>query len=226
MTLLSAQKRQLIGKKVKKLRKKQLLPAVVYGSSRSPLAIALELTDFSKVYKDAGTSSLVDLSIDGDKPFKVLIHEPQTHYLTNQPIHVDLYAVKMTEKLETSIPLEFIGTSKAVEELEGNFISNKDEISVRCLPADLVSKIEVDISVLETFDDQIKVKDLSVPNGIEIMEDPDDVVALVSAPISEEELEAELAEDQTAEAVAVEELNKEKEAIAEPEETETENQTN
>ena len=152
----------------------------------------------------------------------MLLHEPQEHYLHGGPVHADFYAVKMTEKIETAIPIHFTGTSAAVEELEGNLIINKDELEIRCLPADLIPAVEVDLSALATFDDSIRVSDIKVPETIEIMLDPAEVIATVAAPISEEELEAELATDTTeAEAAAVEELGKE-EAPAEGEAAEGE----
>lgn len=209
---LQAEKRAVIGKKVKNLRLKGLLPAVVYGHGLEATSISINAGDFRKAYHEAGTSTLVDLKIGDDKPVKVLFHEPQPHHLLGTPLHVDLYAVKMTEKIETAIPINFIGVSPAVDELEGNFIANRDELNIRCFPGDLIPSVEVDITNLKTFDDQIRVSDIKVPETVEIMDDAEDVVALVQAPISEAELEAELAPEvgsAEAEAAAVEELAKE-----------------
>lgn len=214
---LLAEKRTVTGKKVKNLRLKGQLPAVVYGHGLDATSISINAGDFRKAYHEAGTSTLVDLKIGDDKPIKVLFHEPQQHHLLSTPLHVDLYAVKMTEKIETAIPIHFEGVAPAVDELEGNFIANRDELNIRCFPGDLIPSVEVDISVLATFDDQIRVADLKLPETIEIMDDAEDVIALVQAPISEEALEAELAEDTTAEAAAVEELAKEGEEPAEGE---------
>lgn len=222
---LHAEAREVTGKKVKKLRQRAVMPAVVYGRDLEPSPISIDLKAFKKVYAEAGTSALVDLTIDEAKPIKVLLHEPQTHYLNGEPIHADFYAVKMTEKIETAIPITFIGTSPAVEELEGNFISNKDELNIRCLPGDLIPGVEVDLGVLATFDDQIRVKDIKLPETVEITDDPEDVVCLVAAPITEEELEAELTEDTAAEEAAVAELGAEETAEGEekPEGEETAN---
>ncbi|HUD21015.1 MAG TPA: 50S ribosomal protein L25 [Candidatus Saccharimonadales bacterium] len=217
---LTATSREVTGKKVKRLRLKGLMPAVVYGHGvDKPMNLSVDQKLFQKVYKKAGTSSLVDLKIDDQKPVKVLFTEPQIHYLTSTPVHADFRAIKMSEKLETAIPINYIGESAAVVELEGNFISNKDELNVKCLPGDLIPSIEVDLSILKTFDDQIKVSDLKLPSTIEVLDDSEEVIATVAAPISEEELEAELAEDKTAEEAAVEELGKTGE---EGEETEAE----
>lgn len=205
---LTAKTRTLLGKKVKTLRLKGLIPGVVYGGKTKNTPIVFDEKELNRVYKQAGTSTLVDLAIDDEKPVKVLLQEPQEHYLNGKAVHIDCYAVKMDEKIETAIPVKFVGVSPAVEEMEGNFVASKDEIEIRCLPADLIPEIEVDISVLKTFDDVIRISDLKLPDSIEIMQDPEEAIASVSAPISEAELEAELAEDKAAEEAAVEELGK------------------
>jgi large subunit ribosomal protein L25 len=206
---LNASTRSVVGKKVKRSRVQGLLPAVVYGHGLDSTPIFINAKEYKKAYQQAGTSTLVDLAIDDKQPVKVLLHTPEYHHLLNEPLHADLYAVNMSEKIETEIPIHFIGESLAATELEGNFISNVDELTVRCLPSDLISAVEVDISALKTFEDQIHVSDIKVPETIEVLNDPEEVVALVTPPRSEEELEAELAEDKAAEEAAVEELGKE-----------------
>lgn len=219
---LKASKREVTGKKVKQLRARAQLPAVVYGHGVDSDMITINAKEYGKVFAEAGTSALVDLSIDDAKPIKVLLHEPQIHYLSGVPIHADFYAVKMTEKIETAIPVTFTGVAPAVDELEGNFISNKDELNIKCFPGDLIPGVEVDISVLKTFDDQIRVKDIPVPETIEVMDDAEDVVALVSAPISEAELEEELTDSAAEEEAAVAELGKEEAEDGETKEESTE----
>lgn len=200
---LKARERGVTGKKVKTLRLKGIVPAVVYGRDAKPQNISLAANEFTKIYSEAGTSSLVDLTIDNAAPIKVLTHEPQLDPVKNVPIHIDFYKVRMDEKIKTEIPLEFIGASEAVEQLDGSLVTNRDSVEVECLPSDLVSEIKVDITPLKTFEDNITISDLKVPAGIEILNDSEEVVALVEPPRSEEEL-AELEES------AVEE---EKEAI-------------
>ena len=200
---LTATSREVTGKKVKLIRQKGEIPGVVYGHGTKPTSIKVEHVALKKAYAKAGSGTLVDLTIDSAKPIKVLFHEPQIHYLTGEPIHFDLYAVKMDEEIETTIPINFVGISPAVDEMEGNFIANTDELTIRCLPANLIPLVEVDISILKTFDDQIRVADLVVPETVQITNDPEEVVALVTAPRSDEELEEELAEDKAAEEAAV-----------------------
>lgn len=188
--ILKAKKREVTGRQVKELRKKGLVPAVLYGKKNESTNIEFDLKTFDTVYKKAGTSSLIDLKVDEKPEIKVLVQDIQWDPISNQTIHADLYAIQMDEKITTEIPIKFTGVSPAVKDQEGNFISNYDDIEVECLPGDLIPEIVVDISSLKTFDDQIKVSDLNIPEKIKVLVEPDEVVALVNAPRSEEELEA------------------------------------
>lgn len=146
----------------------------------------MEAKAFEKIYKTAGESTLVDLQIDAGAPVKVLIQDVAKHHITLKPIHADFYQVSMTEKLQTMVPLKFIGEAPGVKELGGVLVKNVQEVKVECLPQDLVHEFVVQISSLKTFKDVITVKDLSVPPGIMILAKPDEVVALVQEPEQEE----------------------------------------
>lgn len=206
---LHAKTRQAFGKKTKLLRKKGRTPGVVYGHKIDNISVDFNSKELTKILDKAGTSTLVQLKIDDSKSINILLQESQLHPISGEVTHIDCYAVRMDEKIETEIPLEFIGVSPAVDELEGNLVISKEEVTVRCLPAQLISKIEVDISVLKTFDDSIRISDLNIPSVIEVLHEQEEVVVSVSEPISEEEL-AELETDTAeTEAAAVEELGKE-----------------
>ena len=216
---LNAQPRSVLGKKVKSLRQAGQLPAVVYGNKLEPISITVDNKEFNKTYERAGTSALVDLHVGDKDIFKVLTHEPQNDPVTGKPIHIDFYRVRMDEKITTEIPLEFVGESDAVEQLGGTLVTPHDHIEVDCLPNDLVSEISIDINPLRTFEDQIKLSDIKLPQGIETDMDLNEVLALVEPPRSEEEL-AELEKStKEEEAEAVEKVAGEKEeaeAGAEP----------
>jgi large subunit ribosomal protein L25 len=186
--ILSAKTREVFGKKVKSLRKKGQIPAILYGHKIKSQPLSVNLQEFEKVFQKAGASTLVDLKINNEEIKKVIIHEPQIDPITNQPIHVDLYQVKMSEKITTEIPLKFIGEAPAVKELGGTLITNRDTIEAECLPQDLVHEIEVDISSLLSFEDLIKISDLKVPKGIEVLDDKEEVVVSIAPPRTEEEL--------------------------------------
>lgn len=187
---LKATTRDLLGKKVKLLREKEQLPAILYGRKFQPLPLSLNKQEFIKISQKAGEATIIDVQVPQKESYKALIRDIQKEPVTDEIIHVDLYKVDMTQEIETEIPLHFVSTSPAVEEQEGNFITNKDSIKVECLPDNLVSEIEVDISILKTFEDLIHVKDLNIPEGIKVLEDAEDIVAQVTPPLSEEELKA------------------------------------
>jgi len=194
-----------IFKKAAEERKNKKIPAIVYGSDFENKSISVDNLVFNKIFDQSGESSLINLKIDEQNPIKVLVHDTQIDPKTGVIIHIDFYKVNMKEKIKTAIPLEQIGESLAVFDLEGSLVTNKDEVEVECLPADLVREIQIDISVLKTFDDVIKVSDIKVPAGIEILDDPEEVCVLVQPPRSEEEL-AELEEkpEEDVESVEVE----------------------
>ena len=195
---LHADARTEVKRAVKKLRSAGLVPAVLYGHHAAPELLQLKKAEYLKVADEAGTAGLIDLVIGEAKAVKVLLHEPQFHPVSGAPIHADFYRVRMDTKIKTEIPLEFIGTSEAAEQLGGSLVTNRDNIEVECLPADLISNLEVDITSLKTFEDSITVADLKVPEKITVLTDKDEVVALVEPPRSEEEL-AELEQPTAAE---------------------------
>jgi len=218
---LSAEVRNELGRKAKQIRVDGKIPGVLYGRGVENINLSFNLKEFSKVYKEAGSATIVNVKIDGQEPVKTLIFEPQHDPITGGIIHVDLYKVNMKEEIHTEIPLVFVGVSPAVRDLDGNLITSKDEIEVKCLPDKLVSEIEVDISVLKTFDDSIKIADLQIPEGIEVINEPEEVVAQVSAPRSEEELEEMEAPTADVEKAAIENM----EAASEAEKAEGEEKT-
>ncbi|MBI2356248.1 MAG: 50S ribosomal protein L25 [Candidatus Doudnabacteria bacterium] len=197
---LTANKRSVLGKKTDHLRSLGKLPGVLYGRDLSSQPVEISEKDFASAFKKAGESTLVNLVVDGEsKP--VIIHSVQHHYLSGQPIHVDFYAVRMDEKLHARIPLHFVGESSAVKTMGGVLVKNHHEVEVECLPADLPQFIEVDISALNNFEDLIRVSDLKVSDKVKILINPDEAVANVAPPRSEQELaelkEAPVAEDVT-----------------------------
>jgi len=175
-------------KREKGEKKEDQIPAILYGRGIDNEMLWLDRKDFLKAYKEAGESTLVDAQV-GDEARSVLIHDVQTHPLTGEVIHVDLYQVRMDEKIETDIELEFTGIAPAVKELGGTLVKSLDKIPVRCLPGDLIGNLEVDISNLKTFEDHIYIKDLNIPEGIEVLLEEDTVVALVTPPRTQAEMD-------------------------------------
>ncbi|USN53162.1 MAG: 50S ribosomal protein L25 [Candidatus Nomurabacteria bacterium] len=188
--VLQAQRRSSLGKQVKKLRQSDIVPAVIYGNKRETESLSLNAREFTKVFIEAGESTLIDLAVENEAPVKVLIHDVQHHPVTDRILHADLLQVDMTQKIETEINLKFVGAAPAVAELSGTLVTSIESVEVSCLPGDLVHEIEVDLSSLKTFEDQIHISDIPAPQGITILDKADAVVAVVTPPRSEEELKA------------------------------------
>ncbi len=164
------------------------LPGVVYAPDIETMMIKFKTNDFIKAYTEVGESSLLTLKLV-DQEFKVLVKDVQRDVIKDHFIHVDFYKVDMNKEVSTEIPLEFVGESKAVRELNAQLNKNIDFVSVECLPQDLVSVIEVDISALSEFGDSIHIKDLVLPSGIKVLNHPDDAVVSVTEPQIEKEPE-------------------------------------
>lgn len=186
---LTASKREVVGKRLKVLRQAGKLPAVLYGHNVQTTQIEVSAKDFAKAFKEAGESTLINLILDG-KNQSVLIYEVQNHYLNDQPIHVDFYAVNMTEKLKVHVPIHILGEAPAVKTLGGTLVKNLSEVEVECLPGDIPQSFEVDISHLDTFEDMVRVSDLKIPERVAVLTPADEVVVTVAPPRTEEEMKA------------------------------------
>jgi large subunit ribosomal protein L25 len=142
-----------------------------------------------KVWKEAGESSVVTLETpDGTQ--ESLIHDVDLDPITGAPRHADFYVFEKGHKLEIDIPLEFTGVSPAVKDLGGTLVKVLHSLKIEAMPKDLPHNITVDISSLLTFEDQILAQSIKLPTGVELKENPEEVVALVSPPREEKEEES------------------------------------
>lgn len=186
--ILKATLRKELGKKVNAGRKAGMIPAILYGKGVGNENLWIKTLDLKRLLKKSGESVIINLEIAGGKRYSVLINELQKNPVNENYIHVDFYRVKMDEKIETEIELVFMGESKAVKEAGGILVKSLDKLKIKCLPKDLPSHIDVDVSSLNTFDDHIAIKDLKINPVIEVKVDSETIVALVAPPRSEEEL--------------------------------------
>ncbi len=185
---LTAVKRAMKGDHV---REEGQLPAVVYGGKEPSQSVSLGYSDFVKLYRQAGDSTLLDLVLDGSALGKVIVQDVQTDPVTDRIIHVDFKRIDMKKKMRAPITLKFVGESPAVKGAGGTLVTTLHTVEVECLPQDLVSNIEIRLEGLKTFDDVIKVQDLVLPTGITVVSPANDsLVAKVAAPLTEEQLKA------------------------------------
>lgn len=187
--VLKAQSRSAVGKSSNSLRGAGQIPAVLYGKGIDSVNLVVDEKEFAKTFKVAGESTIIDLSLD-DKSVPVLIQDVQNHYLKDHPIHIDFYAVRMDEKLRAHVPIHFIGDAPAVKTLGGILVKNLSEIEVECLPADLPSSIEVDLSSLVDFEKAVRISDLGIGDKVKVLAQSDEMIVAVSPPRSEEELKS------------------------------------
>jgi large subunit ribosomal protein L25 len=208
---LSVEKRKVLGKKVKLLRKEGLIPGNIFGKDFKSLSIQVPYKDFEAVYEEAGETGVVDISID-DQVVPVLIHGIQKDY-KRTPLHVDFYKVNLKEKVKAMVPIELIGEAKAETDKVGLLMQIMSELEVEALPTELPEKIEVNVEKLALVDDQITIEDVKAPQDVEILTDPGQVIAKIGELISKE-AQAQAAEEEAAAAAASAETGGETEGEA------------
>ncbi len=191
---LAAEPREVVGKKVAAIRREGLLPAVVFGHGIDSESVSVDAHEFDLLRRHVGQNALIDLSVHGEKARPVLIHGVQVHPVNRRPLHIDLFLVRMTEELTVDVPLVAIGTSLAIENEGGTLLHPIENVRIRALPDHLPQSIEYSIESLVDFDAVIKVSDLTIPEDVTLLNDPEEIVAKVQAPRVELEPEPVVAE--------------------------------
>lgn len=199
---LKVEKRKVLGKKVKKLRRDGILPANVYGKDIKSTAVQLPTSEFSKTYAQTGETGLVDLDLEGTT-IPVLIQNVYKDF-RGRVLHADFFKVNLKEKVKANVPLEIIGEPKAVTEKIGILMNILSEVEVEALPSDLLEKIEVNVAHLTNIDDQITVADLKVSPEVTVLTDPNQVVSKIGELVTKEAAEQAAEEAAAAEAASAE----------------------
>lgn len=187
MLTLTAEKRDIFGKKAALARATGKIPVVVYGPKQDAVSCFVETTKFKKILADAGESTLVEIKTN-DVNYEVLIHDVAYHSVSGEPVHVDFYVADQTKTIQVPVHLEYVGEAPA-EKAGGVLVKVLHELEVEALPTNLPHELEVDISVLVNNDSQILVKDLKLPSGVTAVNEADAVVAAMSEAAEEEPAE-------------------------------------
>ena len=192
--VIEAQHREVLGKKVKALRRDGKLPAVIFGHGLETTPIVLDMREATKILSTAGSSTLVTITLDGEE-HATLVRERQYEVLQRTLLHVDFQAVALDEKVRASVAL-ILGDedAPAVKTYGAMIIQGTESIEIECLPQDLPDRIVVDVSSLENIGDSILVQDLPVPEGVEILDDPETMI-VVATSLAEEVVEEEEVEE-------------------------------
>jgi len=175
---LKASTRELLGKRARRLYSLGKLAAVVYGHNTTPTPLELDRLEFQKVFVKSGRTHLVDLVVDG-KTEKVLVREIQTHPRRLGPIHVDFYQVNLEEKITVEVPVHLVGESAAVKRGDADVLQPIHSLRVECLPSDIPEAFEVDMTPLEEIESEFRVADLSVPKGVTVLLEPEELIVKI-----------------------------------------------
>jgi len=173
------------------IRKMGEIPAVFYGPKQKSTSITVNEKDFQKIWKEAGESTTIFLETPNGE-VETLIHEVQFHPVINKPIHIDFFAIDVTKEIEVKIPLEFIGISPAIKNGLGILVKVLHELEIKSLPKNLPNNFQIDITKLVALEDQIIVKDVKLPDGVSLITNEEEVIALISAFKEEKEEKEEI----------------------------------
>jgi large subunit ribosomal protein L25 len=185
---LQAEPRELTGKKTGRLRRDGILPATVYGYQMEPQSIQMSAHDFSGVLRKAGRTQVLDLSVGSSAPVPVLIRNTQIDPKRNHIIHVEFYRPNMRANVHTTVPVNFVGESPAVQE-GGIFLAVLDHLEIESLPDNVPTALDVDISPIAEINGAIHVSDVIAPENVVILTPGDEVLAKVNPPAAEEVVE-------------------------------------
>ena len=204
-TELEVRRRDVLGKKVKQLRRQGLTPANIYGHHVESLAIQVPTDDLRHVMRSVERNEILYLRLDGDEPRPSFIRLVQRDAITDAILHVDFYQVSLLEKVRMNVPLHLLGTAPAVDMFNGTLLHSLDAVTVEGLPTDIPRHIDIDVSGLEQIDQSIHVRDLRLAGNLILLTDPELVVAKVAPPAVERAEEVEEAVEEVTPAVEGEE---------------------
>jgi large subunit ribosomal protein L25 len=168
------------------VRQKGLIPAVFYGPKEETTPVTVSLSEFKKVWKKAGESSVIILK-EGSNEHEVLIHDVDVHPLTREFRHADFYVIEKGKKVRVSVPIEFVGIAPAVKDKGGILVKVIRELDIEAAPRDLPHEIKLDISSLIETTDVIKAGDIKLGTGVELKIGAEEVVASIA--VAKEETE-------------------------------------
>jgi len=195
--------RNVLGKKVKKLRREGILPVNIYGKGIESTAGQMPIKEFKDIFKKVHETGLIDVEYD-DKSLPSLIHNVQLHPVTHDPLHADFFKVNLKEKIIAKIPIEAAGEPQAELDKKGLLMQPLQELEVEALPTDLPEKIEVNVEKLAEVNDQIDVKDIKIPADVTVLTEPSQVVFKIEELVSKEAEEQAAAEEAEAAEAATE----------------------
>jgi large subunit ribosomal protein L25 len=189
--MLNAEKREGIRKGAnRKLRATGRVPAVLYGQGGEAVTLSVDAREATHLFQQISVeNTIIQLKVKGGDEVQALVREVQVASVRPDLVHIDFYKVQKGVKLEVNVPVELVGTAAGVKNDGGILEQVIHEVAVRCLPDQIPEKIEIDVTPLELHG-SFHISDLSVPEGVEILDDPEQTLCVVSVPRLEVEPEA------------------------------------
>ena len=206
--------RTVIGKKVKTLRRKGIVPVHVYGSGVEPMSLQTDAQVLRRLLPQVGANIPLSVEIEGNKGENIcFVREVQRHPVTEDVLHVDFLRVDVAQTIQAEVPIVFVGEAPAARQMGGTLLQSLQSVLVEGLPMNIPPLVEIDVSGLDDFEKSIYISDLEIAADVTLITDPEELIARVSPPrveveevVEEEELEEgeEAAEGEEAEAGAAE----------------------
>ncbi|HUU63148.1 MAG TPA: 50S ribosomal protein L25 [Dehalococcoidia bacterium] len=198
---LKVSHRDVLGKKVRFLRREGLTPVNLYGPNIESLSLQVETSLLKRLIAKVGRNALIALNVDSAKePRMAMIRDMQRHPLTGDLLHVGFFQVEMTHSVKADVPLLFLGEAPAAMTSHTMLIENLTSLEVEALPANLPRNIVVDLTVLKEINQSIHVRDIVVGEAVEVLTDPDQLVVKVMESKVEKLIEEEAVSVEEAEA--------------------------
>ena len=174
--------REVLGKKVRFLRRQGITPVHLFGHDIESAALQCDTGQLQRVLAQAGKTRLIGLRLDkAKKPRNVVVREIQRNSQTGELLHVDFYQVRMAEKIKVEVPIVLVGEAPALKSKGNMLMQELSKLTIECLPDEIPPTIELDLSSLTEAEQAIQVKDITLGEGITVFDDPEYIVVKVSA---------------------------------------------
>lgn len=179
---LKVANREVLGKKVRFLRRQGITPVHLFGHGIESIALQCDTVELRRVLAEAGKTRLIDLKLDNEKrPRPVVVREVQMELLTGESLHVDFYQVKMAEQVKVEVPIILVGEAPALKLKENMLLHELNTLTVECLPAKIPASIELDLTLLTESEQAVRVKDIVLDKEVTVLNDPEVVMVRISS---------------------------------------------
>lgn len=189
---LKLDRRTLLGKKVRSLRRQGVIPVHVYGADIEPANLQVDDRTLNRILPQIGSNIPISVEYEGQDGENIcFVREVQRHPVTESVIHVDFLKVDVSQTIAAEVPVVLVGSAPAVTQMAGTLLQNIQSLSIEALPMNMPAEVTVDISGLVDFDTTIAVGDVSVPGDVSVLNETGDVIVRVAPPRLEVEVEDE-----------------------------------